>query len=353
MLNDLFRLIIRFVLFPLAFLWENIYLLRRFLYVIGILRSTKLNTPVVSIGNLTFGGTGKTPSVLWVSRFFEKKHLKVNILTRGYKGKLENESGILRANKKLGHNPDLFGDEALMMVNRLDFSSVLVGKNRIKTLLKYFDQEKPDVVILDDGHQHLKIRRNFNVLLFDATMPLQSYKVAPLGYLREGMSAVDVADFIIITRADLVPGAKIQELRRMIKHHATEDMPISLAKYEPKGLFNVFNEFHKELISLRGKKVILLAGIASPSSFLKLLESTGIEVTEQAIFPDHHNYSSGEIDSLLAKVQGEVQMIVTTEKDMVKIRRITTSDKIYYLQVDLEFISGQKEFEQELNKLVI
>lgn len=144
------------------------------------------------------------------------------VLTRGYKGQLEHSSGLLKSGQKFRLNPFDYGDEPLMISNKMSKGAVIVGKKRAENLLKYFAETRPDVVLLDDGFQHLQIYRSFNIVLFDATMPLQNYKVAPLGYLREGLSALKDADAIVISRADMVTQAKLQKLLSTISesfHH--------------------------------------------------------------------------------------------------------------------------------------
>ena len=168
-------------LFPISYTWEKIYQIRRFAYKTEIIKSHEFEVPVISIGNLTFGGTGKTPFTMWISRFFNDLDKKVVILTRGYKGKLEHKSGIIRSSNKFGHNPFEYGDEPLLMARRLDKTSIIVGKRRADNLKYYFNKERPDIVLLDDGHQHLKIKRSLNIVLFDCLIPMKSYKVAPLG----------------------------------------------------------------------------------------------------------------------------------------------------------------------------
>ncbi len=156
------------LLTPLALLWEGVYRLRRAAYRYGTFEQRHFKVPIISIGNLSFGGTGKTPFTLWLAENLAKRNKSVMILMRGYKGKLEHQSGILRGGAKIGSTPLDFGDEAILLSRRLPEAAVVVGKNRADNLDKYFDEVRPDVVLLDDGHQHLRIARQLNFVFFDA-----------------------------------------------------------------------------------------------------------------------------------------------------------------------------------------
>src|SRR5690606_13385277 len=129
---------------PLAFLWEGFYRVRRFFYTYGYLQQNVFQVPIVSIGNLTFGGTGKTPFTLWLSEFYARNDLKVMILMRGYRGQLEKSSGILHGGRKLGYNAFEYGDEPLLLARRLEKASIVVGRNRSENLRYHYDREQPD-----------------------------------------------------------------------------------------------------------------------------------------------------------------------------------------------------------------
>lgn len=331
------------LLWPLAWLWDSIYRLRRFLYNYDFLASEKFQVPIISVGNLTFGGTGKTPFTIWLSEYLNGQGKKVMILTRGYKGKLENSSGVLHSGKRLGFNPFEYGDEALLLVRRLKNAVVVVGKNRKENLDFYFDKELPDVVLLDDGHQHLKLRRNLNIVLFDALMAPERYKVAPLGYMREGFSALKDADMIVIGRATQVDKERLDSLKVMIERHCRPDIKFALMDYRPTGFFDSSYQKSLDPEEIQGKKVICLAGIASPDSFFNLVESMGADVIERLSFPDHYFFDVEEVEEIIEKAKAENAYVVTTEKDIVKIRRITDSPSLLYLEIQVDFISGKDE----------
>jgi tetraacyldisaccharide 4'-kinase len=269
---------------PLSYLYRGVTDFRNYLYDSNRIQAFKApHAKVISIGNLTVGGTGKTPTIVWLADWLISHNLTPVVLTRGYKGQLENSSGLLKSGQKFRLNPFDYGDEPLMISNKMSRGAVIVGKKRAQNLMKYFHQVKPDVVLLDDGFQHLQIHRSFNILLFDATMSFSRYEVAPLGYLREGMSALKDADAIIISRADLVSTEVLDNLKNLLKKHYHHKLPIALTSYHPVGVFDVHDKYIYSTHELKGKKAIAVTAIASPESFYQNLVNFGIEIVEKVV----------------------------------------------------------------------
>jgi tetraacyldisaccharide 4'-kinase len=331
------------LLYPLALLWDGIYRLRRFLYTYDFIESKKFQVPIISVGNLTFGGTGKTPVTIWLSEYLNQQNKRVMILSRGYKGNLEKGSGILRSGKKLGFNPFEYGDEALLLVRRLKDAVVVVGRKRKENLDFYFNKEIPDVVILDDGHQHLKLKRDLNIVLFDALMSTDRYKVAPLGYMREGFSALRDADLIIIGRASQAPKKQLDKLVTLVNKHCNPNVHFSYMDYKPTGFFGSSYDLNLKPEEIHGKKVICVAGIASPESFFNLVESMGADVIDRLSFPDHYFFSVEEVKEILDRAAREDALVITTEKDIVKIRRIIDDPRLLYLEIQVNFLEGKEK----------
>lgn len=345
--------ILNIFLYPISLLWEWSYRLRRFFFNYNVFKSNEYHVPIISVGNVTFGGTGKTPFTMWLSDYLGTKEKEVMILMRGYKGKLENSSGIIKAKRKLGFSPKDFGDEALLLARRLSNATIVVGKKRFKNLEYYFPRVKPDVVLLDDGHQHLKIKRNLNIVLFDALMPLNRYKVAPMGYMREGFRAMMDADLVIIGRVDQVDPSQLNTLKELINSHLPTSVPMAEMRYRPKGFYssNYQRKFH--LKEITGKKVICVAGIASPVSFFNLIDSLGAEIIKTQAFPDHHNFNLDDLKEILALAEKHDAYVVTTEKDMVKMRKIAEDPRILYLEIQVEFLSGESLVKETVDKVVM
>lgn len=308
--------------------------------------------PVIAVGNLSFGGTGKTPTIIWLADWLISHNLTPVVLTRGYKGQLEHSSGLLKSGQKFRLNPFDYGDEPLMISNKMTKGAVIVGKDRGKNLLKYFSEVKPDIVLLDDGFQHLQIYRSFNIVLFDATMPMNLYKVAPLGYLREGMTALKDADAIVISRADMVPREKLDKLLSTISDYFHHRPPLALTKYTPVGVFDVHDKYIFSVHELKGLKAIAVTAIASPESFYQYLEGFGVEITDKVSFPDHYFFTPEDVNELLIKASQQSAVILCSEKDMVKMKRVSLDSRILFTKVKVEFISGEKELITNLSKVL-
>lgn len=290
--------------------------------------------------------------IIWLTQKLEENGLVPAILTRGYKGKLERKSGIIKGGQRFRSNPQEFGDEPLLISQRLTKGAVIVGKKRAQNLKKYFHEVQPDVVLLDDGFQHIQLYRSFNIVLFDALLPLDRYKTAPLGYLREGLTSLKHADAILISRADQVAEEQIEALLSLLSPYMRKDPVIGKFKYIPIGLFDCYREKRMEMDSLAGKKVIALTAIASPEAFYKLLENAGAQIVEKVDFPDHHYFSDTELNGILLKATKEEAIVVTSEKDMVKIRRVSQDSRLLYVDISVQFLSGEEELWSGIKKVI-
>lgn len=337
---------------PFSFAWEWVYRIRRSFYEYGVFKKKTFKVPVISVGNVSFGGTGKTPTIIWLADWLNSKNLTPVVLTRGYKGQLEHSSGLLKSGQKFRLNPFDYGDEPLMISNKMKRGAVIVGKKRAENLMKYFSDIKPDVVLLDDGFQHLQIYRSFNIVLFDATMALNLYKVAPLGYLREGMTALKDADAIIISRADVVTEEKIQKLISKISEHFHHKPPMALTRYHALGIYDVHDKYIFSIHELKGLKAIAVTAIASPDSFYRYLESFGVEIMEKVSFSDHYFFTPEDVNELLIKASQHSSIILCSEKDMVKMKRVSLDSRILFTKVKVEFISGEQELLNSLCKVL-
>ncbi|MBL7664900.1 MAG: tetraacyldisaccharide 4'-kinase [Bacteriovoracaceae bacterium] len=340
------------LLSPLSFLWEQVYRIRRNLYEYGVLKRAYFKVPVISVGNITFGGTGKTPFIIWLTEYFHREAMTAAVLTRGYKGNLENNSGVIKSGQTFRSNPVDYGDEPLLISRRMKSGAVIVGKKRSQNLKRYFSEINPDVVLLDDGFQHLELYRSFNILLFDATLPIKQYQVAPRGYLREGLTALKDADAIVLSRCDQVSPNRIKELTDFIAPYHHPDIPMVKIRYIPTGLYNTYYKKIFEIEDIKGLKVIAVAAIASPESFYQLLESLGAEVLDKVSFPDHHFFTPEDINELLIKASKHDAVVVTSEKDMVKMRRIGQDSRLMCLNVLVEFLDGEAALTTEMRKIL-
>lgn len=327
--------------FPFALVWSWVYRLRRFFYDYGILKRYELRTPVISIGNLTFGGSGKTPLTIWIANHIANQGKKPMVLTRGYKGELEKSSGLLDCESRIHVDPKKYGDEPVLMAKKIQKGSVLVGKNRVDNFLFYFERERPDIVVLDDGHQHLKMNRLLNVVMFDLTLPLSEYQVAPLGYMREGFSALMDTHLVVFNRVTPATRYKVHYLKNKMKRFLSPGVQFVEINYQTMGLRKMNRQKDDQDLLQRGVRCLCLSAIASPDSFYTMVEKAGGKVVKKISFPDHHYYNEEDVRLVLDKAKKENAIVVTTEKDSVKLRRIACAESIYYLEIDLEFVGGE------------
>jgi tetraacyldisaccharide 4'-kinase len=332
------------IITPLSYFWSRIYAFRRFLYEYDILKREYYKVPVISVGNLSFGGTGKTPFVLWLTGQIEKSSLKPLVLTRGYKGELENSKGLLSSQNVNEKDPSIYGDEPYLIARRSKQTSVAVGKNRIKNLEYYFSRVLPDVVILDDGFQHLKLFRNFNIVLFDSLLSRDGYYCAPKGYLREDLPALRYADCILFSRANKVDNNQLKKLIEMIAPYKRRNCLIGYFDYKCDGIYNhKFDKIH-DLDYLNGKKIIFLSAIASPESFYKILDGYDVEVVDKIEFADHHNFSSTETEKIQKEfdaITSTKKIMLTTEKDFVRLEK--SIENLFYIPIETSFLANQQD----------
>ena len=339
------------VLYFLSVFWNGIHLLWRWGYRYDLFKQNKFQVPIISVGNLTFGGTGKTPFIIWLADFLRERNKKVMISMRGYRGKNEHSCGFLKAGRRMKASPVEYGDEALLLSKRLNHVSIVVGKDRSKNLNYYFDKELPDVVLLDDGHQHLKMERDLNIVLFDAMMPLKKYKVAPLGYMRENFSALQDADIVIINKVDQVSLDKIEKLEQRINQYCLPDVVHAQISYCPMGIYSLKSGEKLKVSDFKDKDIICVTGIASAAGFYNMIESLGINIVKKYSFPDHYFFKRDDIEMLLKEAEESNNCIIMTEKDAVKMHQFF-HDRIYYLKIGIKFFKGEKEVREIVSKIV-
>ena len=339
------------VLYFLSILWSGVHVLWRWGYRYNLFGQNTFQVPIISVGNLTFGGTGKTPFIIWLVNFLEENNKKSMISMRGYKGKNEHSFGFLQGGRRMNANPVEYGDEALLLSKRLNHVSIVVGKNRNNNLEYYFERELPDVVLLDDGHQHLQMDRNLNIVLFDAMMPLKKYKTAPLGYMREGFNALQDADIVVVNKADQVSIEKLEKLEQLFNKYCLSDVIHAQITYHSMGIYSLKWDEESKTSYFKNKNIICVTGIASTSGFYNMIESLGIKVVKKYSFPDHYLFKSSEIEALLQEAEESDSYIIMTEKDAVKMHRFP-HDRIYYLKIGVTFLKGEKEVRQTILDIV-
>jgi tetraacyldisaccharide 4'-kinase len=331
--------------------------LRLFLYAKGIFRHHTLGCQVISVGNLTVGGTGKTPVVEIFARELQKAGRRVAILSRGYKKRelpvfrrlldrltlrnLSRPPRVVSDGTELLLDCDMSGDEPYMLASNLQDVAVLVDKNRVKSGRYAIGRLGCDTLILDDGFQYLSLKHWIEIVLVDKTNPFGNGYILPRGILRESVRNIRRADVIFITKSD-GRGTELRDRLRALNTRAE----IIECRHCPRHLQNVETAERKDLDYLRGRRLVVLSGIADPSGFEREIVARGGMIVEALRYADHHRFSQQEIlDAIHRARQIGAEALLTTEKDAVRFPKLARCDvPIYFLRVDIEILSGAQDF---------
>jgi tetraacyldisaccharide 4'-kinase len=301
----------------LSLLYSAAVRLRLLAYRKGLLKSKSLSALVVSIGNITAGGTGKTPFVAMLSDWAAHNGFRAAILSRGYKGRSKRESLVVSDGQGLTSSVYEAGDEPILLAKKLPFTPVLISKDRYAIgdlALRLFNSE---LLLLDDGYQHLSLNRDVNVLLIDAKRRFGNGSMLPLGPLREPLEGIRRADLIVISRcSEQDRGDELAELLR----ETVPGKPVLRSSHLPDQVrFPSTGEARPPQI-LEGKNIIAFAGIAHPDDFLDMVTGLGAHVVEFKGYPDHHSFGDDDFEELASwSRRPEVDFLLTTEKDWVRI----------------------------------
>lgn len=325
---------------PVSLIYRTGLLFRNWGYQSGLLRKKRLPAPVISIGNLSLGGTGKTPCAIYLAARARERGYSPAILTRGYGGQARG-AVIVSDGVNLRLGPDMAGDEAYLMGKRTAGVPVIKSPDRYAGGLLAIESFNSNLFILDDGFQHIRVERDVDIVLISASMELPCERLFPAGNLREPLSALGRAHEIVLTKA-----GHGEEVRRKTEiGRLGIGGRVSFMTYEPAVLVDsAGNTWGLEM--LVNRRVFAFSGIADPDHFERSLVVAGADVVESVRFGDHHSYVPGELEAI-RKIAAEIdaEMIITTEKDMVKLEGVT-SDGILALRarVSLEDAALERIF---------
>ncbi len=354
-----------FLLAQLSRIYRPIVQFRLFMYDKGIFRPHTLGCQVISVGNLTVGGTGKTPVVEVFARDLQREGRKVAILSRGYKKK---EPGFLRQcidkvtwaekrrpprvvsdGSKLLLDSSMSGDEPYMLASNLPDVCVLVDKDRIKSGRYAINNLHCDTLILDDGFQYMALKHRVEIVLVDRTNPFGNEHVLPRGILREPIANIHRAHVIFITKSNKQGAPLLRERLRQLNPHAE----IVECQHCPRSFQDVFRARTMPLDMVQGMKVAVVSGIAVPGGFEDELQRLGAVILARHRFADHHRYQQQEIIDLINESRKRgAQAVITTEKDAVRFPKMERCDvPVYYLRVDIDILSGAESFEQCISRI--
>jgi tetraacyldisaccharide 4'-kinase len=326
-------IILRYLLFPFSILYGFITSIRNYFYDYGVLKSNKYSIPVIAVGNLSVGGTGKTPQIEYLIRLLSNKY-KVGTLSRGYKRK---SKGFILANENA--TVETLGDEPFQMFKKFPKIKVAVDADRSNGIEQLLSQkEKPEVILLDDAFQHRKVKAGFYIMLSAFDDLYYNDFMLPTGNLRESRSGAKRADMIIITKC---PKDLSELAQQEIKDKIGLNCPVFFSYIDYDNC--VYSDDKKlELKEIENYKKIIVAGIAKPKPFFDYLKNENDVSME---FPDHHHFSEKDIQNI--KKSGKNFLILTTEKDFVRLNQANI-ENLFYLPIKSSFINDQEIFENQI-----
>ncbi|MBN1786953.1 MAG: tetraacyldisaccharide 4'-kinase [Sedimentisphaerales bacterium] len=320
--------LLRVALSVFAFFYGIAIALRNFFYNYSILKSKKVASAVISIGNITVGGTGKTPLVAWLSNYFAEKNISTAILTRGYKMKASHQA-----------------DEPMLLAKSCPGAKVVINPDRLAGAQRAMAEYDAKLLIMDDGFQHRRLARDVDIVTIDATQPFGRDKLLPAGLLRESVNSLKRADAVVITRSDQVQQIKIDQIKDRILQ-INPNMVFAAAIHKPRCIKLIKDET-LALDVLKDRKIYAFCGIGNPPAFFQTLDELALNIVGTKVYNDHHRYTASDIEAIASDSRyKQADMIVTTQKDWIKTA-LLYMDKFdipfAFLAVEIEFVTGRQE----------
>ncbi len=318
----------------------------------GYFKTHAVNAKIISVGNLTVGGSGKTPAVIYITQLLKNAGMKVGILSRGY-GRSSKGYVFISDGEKIHACVNKGGDEIIFASEECKVPAA-VCENRVDGAKKFLKDVKLDAIVLDDAFQHRWIHRDINILMFDQRFlkiaGRLEQKLLPLGIMREPFSSIDRADIIIINRKF---SEKIEIPMRLKKYFERKE--IYYAYYRAKGFYDVKDHKFYNVDDFHGQKSLVVCGVANPQSFFNILRDNKISTTNKLIFGDHKKYTNKEVQLIRKKFYDtNAYSVLTTQKDAIKLTNYSLEFDdidIYYLKIDL-FFEEQEKFNNRILELI-
>lgn len=324
--------VIRSALRPLSMVYCAGLAVYLSIYNCGLRKRHRLRVPVLSVGNLTFGGTGKTPAVQKICRILAEQGRKVAILSRGHGGSARGTLVISDGQSVLASSAEA-GDEPVLLAQSLPGVPVVVGKDRRAGGELACRAFNPDVIVLDDGLQYWQLHRDLDIVILDANRPFGSGDVMPAGNLREPPSGLKRAGIVLIKSGSA--GQQIEDALEKTVAELAPDALVMACAHSPRSFVSVDGDEH-DLQWVRGKTVVAFCGIGSPDSFFNMLDSLGARLVEALVFPDHHPYTEQDLESIeVAARNSGADCVITTEKDLARCGTAAIS-RLFALRIELE-----------------
>jgi tetraacyldisaccharide 4'-kinase len=323
------------LLTPLSRLYSVVVRARRFLYRKGVFSARRVGPPVISVGGVRVGGSGKTPFIMWMAQRLSERGCRIVLLTRGYGRRRKQNTVLLTGQDVAQWDPLDCGDEPYLLAQRLADVPVAVDGDRCRAANLARERYSPDLFLMDDGFQHLRLARNFDIVLVPGDEDLCEAACLPKGPLREPLSALKDANLVVSISADGLGHGAVQGAGGPWRRCLELGVPVHAARLVPAGLYRLEDRSRVDPRELSGSKVSAFCGIARPDAFWKTLEGMGLGVVSRRDFPDHHPYVQEDHEDLL-QILSVSDWLVTTEKDAVKIRRYPWPEgRLLFLRLDV------------------
>ncbi len=355
--RSLFFIVSRFYYLAIKVRW--------LIYKLGVVHKTRLPCPVISVGNITWGGTGKTPAVIMIARLFQEMGKRVAVLSRGYRRRKRKDKKsdivVVSDGKKVILSSREAGDEPYLLSKNLPDVPIIVGKNRIESGKYAIDRFATQVLVLDDGFQYWPLKRNIDIVTIDSLNPYGNGYLIPRGQLREPISHLLRADIFLLTRTNFVSR---EDLDRIIGNleRLNPSSIILESVHCPKYLRGYFSGEKKGLDFIKDRRVVAFSSIGNPHSFEKTIEGLGAKIVKTFKFPDHYNYGLSDLQEIESICSTDLEkgepIAITTEKDEVRLERVISSeaDKVFWevwiLKVELEIVRGKEKWLKKIEPYI-
>lgn len=336
--------ILKIALFPFSLLYGLVISLRNLFFDIGIFKTVKVKVPVISVGNLTAGGTGKTPLVEYILEFLLRQNKRTAVVSRGYK-RTTKGTLVVSDGERLLCKADECGDEPFQIAQKFPSSIVIVDEQKSRAAQLAVQKFNCDHIIVDDGFQHRQLHRNLDIVVVDASKPLSRELMLPAGLRREPMRNIKRADIIIYSnwkqKSDTLKNTSAKLTARTM--------------LEPRKLVGIQKYDMLELEVLKNKTCVAFCGIGNPDSFERRLKELGLVVKIFKKYSDHYQYDAEDIEILKKEFKEQkTDFVITTEKDFVRLINMKaqiTELPLYYLEVAVRFISGEEDFQKKITNI--
>lgn len=337
-----------FILPPFSALYSIATRLRLAAYRRHLFSVSKLDATVISVGNITTGGTGKTPLVEWICRVLAEEGKRVCVLTRGYRRQNPNQQVVVSDGRRILTDVAAAGDEPLLLArNLLGLAAVVCNSNRSEAGRWAIRNLQSEVFVLDDGFQHLQLARDLNIVTIDATNPWGG-GMLPYGHLREPLGGLTRADCIVLTRIDEQTklDSTLATLKRIVRQ-----TPVFHSRMRTSGLRRLGGETLEEVSSIK-KPVAAFCGVGNPASFFEHLRREGFELALERAFPDHYNYKQADVDQVVSEARRKgATTILTTAKDAVKLSSLQSELPCYVLEIRISIEDEAQLIQMVLDQL--